>query len=108
MAKMSELDLTVKSIRQAGEMLIAASDSLVSLLSGAEAKTPEPEPAPETPPETKPVTFKDVQTFLAKIRAGGKGEQVKGLLTKYGAAKLSDITAPDTLAALMKDAEVLT
>lgn len=76
-------------------------------------ETPAPVPAPETPPAPVPadpppkaITLEDVRAVLAEKSHDGYTDQVRGLLQKYGAEKLSGV-APKHYAALLKDAEVL-
>lgn len=63
----------------------------------------EPEaPAASTASSPAPVTLEDVRGVLAKLSQGGKANEVKGLIAKFGAAKLTEIPADkysDVLAA---------
>lgn len=52
------------------------------------------------------ITLEDVRGVLAKLSQGGKADAVKGLIAKFGAKKLTDITA-DKYADLMAQAEAL-
>ena len=64
-----------------------------------------PTPAPvDLPP--KAITLEEVRAVLAERSHDGYTDQVRGLLQKYGAEKLSGVD-PKHYAALMKDAEVL-
>ena len=67
-------------------------------------KTP-PVPAPADPPP-KAITLEEVRAVLAEKSHDGYTDQVRGLLQKYGAEKLSGVD-PKHYAALLKDAEVL-
>lgn len=53
--------------------------------------------------ELVPITFEEVRTRLAELSRDGKTEQVRALITKFGASKLSDID-PKDYAALMDGA----
>jgi hypothetical protein len=65
------------------------------------------EPAPETAaPATPSVTLEQVRAKLAALSHEGKGVEVKALLTKYGASKLTAV-AVEQYAALLADAEEL-
>jgi len=58
--------------------------------------TPKSEPeANSTPtnPETSPVSLEEVRAKLASLSQSGKQAQVKELITKFGASKLTDIPA---------------
>lgn len=70
------------------------------------ADLPKEETAPEEAPVEKTYSFTDVRGALAAKSKEGFKEEVKKLISKYGAEKLSDIN-PDDYAALMKDVEGL-
>jgi hypothetical protein len=70
-----------------------------------DAAAPAPAPAPADPPP-KAITLEEVRAVLAERSHDGYTDQVRGLLQKYGAEKLSGVD-PKHYAALMKDAEVL-
>lgn len=72
-----------------------------------------PAPAPETPPAPAPadlppkaITLEEVRAVLAEKSHDGYTAEVRDLLQKYGAEKLSGVD-PKHYAALLKDAEVL-
>lgn len=54
----------------------------------------------------KEITLEEVRAVLADISRDGKTAEVRALLKKYGASKLSEIN-PDNYEALLQDAEVL-
>ena len=66
----------------------------------------EPEPSEEQPEARPAITTEQVRAVLAEKSRAGKTAEVKALLTKYGADKLTDV-APSEYAALMAEAEVL-
>lgn len=66
----------------------------------------QPEEAPSPAPEEKPLTLEEVRAVLAEKSRAGHTAEVKALLTKHGADKLSDID-PAKYPALLADAEVL-
>ena len=75
--------------------------------------TTAPDPAPAAPPAQAPadpppkaITLEEVRAVLAERSHDGYTDQVRGLLQKYGAEKLSGVD-PKHYAALLKDAEVL-
>lgn len=57
-------------------------------------------------PEEQPLTLEEVRAVLAEKSRAGHTAEVKALLTKHGADKLSDID-PAEYPALLADAEVL-
>lgn len=75
---------------------------------------PEPEnkvvpmPAPEPEPEQKPatVTRDDVRSLATARIQGGKRDELKALLAKYNAKRVSDVPE-DKLAAFAAEMEVL-
>lgn len=113
MEKMSELAAELAELKRCGEVLIGISETLTEMFSGAdeepvaETKAEEkPAKKPEKKQKAKEVTRAEVRAVLAeKSRQGHTGE-VKELLAKYGADKLSGVD-PAKYADLMKEAEVL-
>lgn len=69
------------------------------------APAPAAPPAPADPPP-KAITLEEVRAVLAEKSHDGYTAEVRGLLQKYGAEKLSGVD-PKHYAALLKDAEVL-
>ena len=70
------------------------------------AQVEAPVSAKEPEPKTKPVTLEQVRAVLADKSQQGLTAEVRVLLEKYGAPKLSEID-PAKYAALMVDAETL-
>ncbi len=54
----------------------------------------------------KPITLVEVRKFLAELSRDGKTSNVRDLLNKLGASKLSEIN-PENYAALLDDARKL-
>lgn len=125
MSKMSQLAAELDELRHCGEILIGISDTLREMLSGGE-ETPEANETPaektkgktkasksapakeqEKPAEPeKQLTLEDVRAVLAEKSRAGFTEEVKALIAKHGAGRLSEV--PETeYAALLVDAEVL-
>ena len=105
MSKMAEMAQTIEELRTAAASINAAADWLYQQLSGDddEAKVT------EAPAKKKPkleLKLEDVRAVLAEKSRAGHTAEVRALLKKYGAAKLSEIT-PANYEALMKDAEVI-
>lgn len=113
MAKMSKLSAELDELRKCGETLIGISDTLRELFSTAEEEKPVKEPkkkeamAEEAPkPEKKSLALIDVRAVLSDKSRNGYTSDVKALLLKYGADKLSDINSAD-YEALLAEAEVI-
>ena len=73
---------------------------------GKKAAKPAAKAEPESEPEEKALTLEEVRAVLAEKSRAGHTAEVKALLTKHGADKLSDID-PAQYPALLADAEVL-
>jgi len=56
--------------------------------------------------DEKPITIEKVRAVLAEKSQSGKQPEVKALITKYGAKKLTDID-PACYKELLREAEVL-
>jgi hypothetical protein len=107
MSKMSELDLTVKELRNAAQSLTAVADSLTALFSGSANTAAEAPPAPKAePPKQKPITLEQVRAMLAEKSRSGHTAEVRELLGKHGASKLSDIDSAEYPALLAEAAEI--
>lgn len=65
-----------------------------------------PKKKEDKPAEQKAITLEEVRAVLAKLSQAGKQAEVKNLITKYKAKKLSDIPA-DQYPALLQEAESL-
>jgi hypothetical protein len=103
---MSELDLALQELRRAAQSLNTAADGLASLFGGTGNTALEPAVQPEPAPEPKPVTLEQVRAVLAEKSRAGHTDEVRELLGRHGAAKLSEI-APAEYPALLKEAEEL-
>lgn len=117
MSKMSELDDAVKELRKCGETLLGVAEALRALFSTpdepinpdefVEIYNPETDAEPIAPePKDEPVTFVQLRSRLSEISHSGKTAEVKELIAKYGASKLSDIAESD-YAAVLAEAEGL-
>lgn len=99
-------------LRTIGEGMLGAAEEPKKVTTKPKAKAlpaPEPEvvddPAPADEP-AKEYTLEDVRAALAEKSRAGKTDEVKALISKYGADRLSSID-PSNYAALMADAEVI-
>ena len=123
MSKMGQLAAELDELRHCGEILIGISDTLREMFSGEEE--PETQEAPAAKPKGKPKTGKpaptqepesaetektlslaDVRAVLAEKSRAGFTEEVKALIAKHGADRLSEVLETE-YAALLADAEVL-
>lgn len=85
------------SIQAAAEAM-AGNEPVLSVLQGA--------PSTETKSIEKQISLEQVRAALAEKSQAGFTAEVRGLLEKYGAPKLSQID-PANYAALLADAEAL-
>ena len=120
MSKMSELALVIdemitcsegiikatKELTDCGERLILTAKKLRALFSEDTPQAPKVlEKKKEAPvKEEKTYTKEEVRGILARKSAKGYGKEVKALLSKYGADKLSTLS-PEHYAAVVADAE---
>lgn len=105
MSKVKEMAMTIEDLRAAAAAINDAADWLAAQFSGNADKAAAPTPAPteEKKPELK---LEDVRAVLAEKSRAGFTSEVRSLLQKYGADKLSLVDSKD-YEALLKDAEVL-
>ena len=73
---------------------------------GAAKNTAKKDVKPAAKQEEKPLTLEEVRAVLAEKSRSGHTEEVRELLAKHGADKLSEID-PSEYPALLADAEVL-
>ena len=94
---MSEMEATIRELRDIASSINGIANWLNEAFGGA----PEEAPAPE-----KPLALEDVRAILAEKSREGFTAQIRDLLLKYGANKLSEVD-PASYKALAADAEVL-
>ena len=99
MSKMSEMSTTIEELRKCAAAISDAANWLAEQFSGNE---PEPEVAPVEPV----LTLEAVRAVLAEKSRAGYTAQIRSLLQKYGADKLSGID-PANYKALLADVEGL-
>ena len=116
MSRMKLLLDVVSDLRSLADSLQAVADAAVQ--GGPELPVQSPEEKPAQKPEKKnvakqvekaepkPLTLEQVRAALAEKSRAGHTAEVKALLLKHGADKLSDID-PAEYPALLADAEVL-
>ena len=125
MSKMSQLSEQLDELCRCGEALIGVANSLREMFSGeekSEAAEAEPAVAAEKPKskaktkqepeaelvkeEKKALTLEDVRTILAEKSRAGFTEQVREIIAKHGAKKLSEID-PAEYETVIAEVEVL-
>ena len=99
MGKMSELEMMVKEVRGYGENLIRMAEEMTEMFSTSVQS--EPEEAPK-----KQMSLTEVRAVLAEKSRAGFTKEVKELLIKHGADKLSEIN-PAEYEALLAEVEAL-
>lgn len=100
MGKISELELVIRDLRSAATTINDVADTLAEMFSTSSVKETTDAPA-------EPVlTLEQVRAVLADKSRQGHTAEIRSLLQKYGAAKLSGID-PIHYKALLADAEVL-
>ncbi len=115
---MSQIKLlldVISDVRSLGDSLQAYADALTASdklevevfeqIYPPADEQPQSEPVNPDPP-TKPVTLAEVRAVLANKSRAGFTEEVKQLVMKHGAEKLSSVPESE-YAALMKEAESL-
>ena len=86
--------------------LAGSLQTIAEVLASNEESLRTEEKAPVKKAKPKKISLEEVRTLLAQKSQAGFTADIKKLLEKYGASKLSEIDAKD-YEALMKDAEEL-
>ena len=103
MGKISELDMAIRDLRSAAATINDVADTLAEVFSTESA-----DEAPDAAaPAEAALTLEQVRAVLADKSRKGHTAEIRALLQKYGASKLSGI-APANYKALLADVEVLT
>lgn len=102
MGKFSELDLAIKDLRSAAATINEVANTLSEMFSTASADETHDVATPAEPQ----LTLEQVRAVLADKSRMGFTAEIRSLLQKYGAAKLSGVD-PTNYKALVADAEVL-
>ena len=103
MGKFSELELAIKDLRTAAATINDVANTLAEMFSG----DPHTGGVAETDAPAKPaLTLEQVRAVLADKSRKGFTAQIRSILQKYGAAKLSGID-PTNYDALLAEVEVL-
>ncbi len=107
MSKMNEMAQTIEELRTAAAAISDIADWLTAQFGGADDKQAVEKPAvePQSPPKPT-LTLEQVRATLAEKSRAGHAAEIRALLQRYGASKLSQID-PANYEALLRDAEVL-
>lgn len=100
MSKMSEMSATIEELRRYAAAISDAANWLAEQFSGDK-------PEPEAEPAEFVLTLEAVRAVLADKSRAGFTAQIRSLLQKYGADKLSGVD-PANYKALLADVEGLT
>ena len=111
MGKCKELSIILDELEAQAHSVLDSVASIRRMFTTEEEKEPTPYDDGYGYEETeiyvkKPITLEEVRQVLAEISRDGKTAQVRELLKKHGANKLSEIN-PENYEALLQDAEVL-
>lgn len=115
MSRMKLLLDVVSNLRSLADSLQAVADAAVQSGPERPGQNPEEQPVQEPEkkkaakapvPEAEPLTLEQVRAVLAEKSRAGHTAEVKALLLKHGADKLSEVD-PAEYPALLADAEVL-
>lgn len=98
MGNMSELSIAIAEVKRAADEVIAAANALMALCSGDDST--------EKAVSPKNIKLEQVRAVLAEKSQDGFTAEVRSLLQKYGASRLSEID-PSHYADLLADAEEL-
>jgi hypothetical protein len=107
MSKTREIERCVDELRNAALSLTAVADHLTTLFDGTTDKVAESLSDPKTEPsKTKEIKLEQVRAVLAEKSRDGHTSNVRALLEKHGAVKLSEID-PLKYPDLLREAEAL-
>ncbi len=101
MSEMSEMASTIEELHRCAAAISDAANWLAEQFGGDEA------PEAPTPVKEPQLTLEAVRAVLANKSRAGYTAQIRSLLQKYGADKLSGVT-PANYKALLADVEGLT
>ena len=103
MGKMSDMAMTIDALRNAAAAITETANYLAQLGSGGSTEKQLEE---KTLAQKPALTLEQVRAVLAEKSRAGYTANVRELLQKYGASKLSQVD-PTNYEALLRDAEVL-
>lgn len=107
MDKISAMNLLVYELKTCGEALLSISESLSGMIQidDLQCEMENPKSKPQLP-EQNPITLKEVRAILAQKSRAGHTSEVRTLLERHGAEKLSEID-PSEYPSLLQEAQVL-
>lgn len=105
MSKMSDMAATIEELRNAAAAITDVANWLTEMFSTT-ATVDESQESESVSPAVPQLTLEQVRAVLADKSRMGFTAEIRALLQKYGAAKLSGI-APTNYKALVAEAEVL-
>ncbi len=105
MSRMSDMAATIEELRNAAAAITDVANWLTEMFSTT-ATVDETQESESVSPAEPVLTLEQVRAVLADKSRMGFTAEIRALLQKYGAAKLSGI-APANYKALVADAEVL-
>lgn len=103
MSKTSDMALVIEELQNAAATIKDAADWLAEQFSNSEETVSVEEARSEKKPA---LTLEEVRAVLAEKSRNGHTAEIRSLLQKYGATKLSAVD-PNNYEALLNDAEVL-
>lgn len=104
---MNELSQTVDELKTAANLLLSVANSLLDIFSGAGELSDEVKESNKQPAATKEkLTLESVRAVLAEKSRSGYTDEIKALLEKHGANKLSEID-PKKYKKLLEEVKVL-
>lgn len=99
MSKMSEMEATIRELRD----IASSINDIANWLTDAFGSTDDTEAAPAP---AKTYSLEEIRAILAEKSRDGFTAQIRDLLQRYGATKLSEVD-PTRYGGLVADAEVL-
>ena len=105
MSKVKLLLDVVDDMRRLADSLQSVADSITGNTPSVDQPDQQPEPQPEQP-KAPVITIDQVRAVLVEKNSQGKTKEVKALLYKYDAGKLSGVK-PEDYPALMEEAKKL-
>ena len=103
---MSKPELLLDIVTNLRDLATSLEAATATMLIDAETETPAPITKEDTPALETPIMLEQVRAYLADKSLAGFTDEVRGLLEKHGAQKLSQID-PSNYVALLADAEAL-